>query len=283
MHILAQEKSRDGSSTATYVLWKTTDDCLVESSILYIHDRPIQWVICLPSSVGCQMACRICAVAENANDRNLTTEELNKIFDFSLQSVDITGQFQVSFMGQGEPFLNTKNIFTFCCNSYHKYSGLLFGFSTVGIAEGICELCSTEWVSRVKLQLSLHAWPPKKRATIITAEKVYPIKTALKESRVFSRITGSKVFLSYTILKGFNDSESDAMRIAKLALSGPFCLKICSYNPFPSGKYEPADNRTVEQFCRVLEFEGVDYYRFHSIGTDIAVGCGQTRINPRSP
>ena len=281
MHILNQEKSREGASAATYLLWKTTDNCLVESSILYIHDRPIQWVICLPSSAGCQMACGICAIAENTNDRNLTLEELNQMFDFSLQSVDITGQFQVSFMGQGEPFLNIKNIFTFCCNLYHRYSSLLFGFSTVGIAEGICELCSTEWVSKVKLQLSLHAWPPEKRVSIIPAEKVYPIKIALQESLVFSQKTGSKVFLSYTVLKGFNDSESDAMGIAKLVLSGPFCLKVCDYNPFPSAKYEPADNKTVEKFCRILKFEGVDYYRFHSIGTNIAVGCGQTRINPK--
>jgi len=278
MRIIKEEKIEEGASRAIYLLWKAQDNSLVESSVLYIHERPIQWVICLPSSLGCQMGCSICAIPKKMNPRNLSFSELNKMFSLSLELIDTSGQFQVSFMGQGEPFLNIGNIFQFCSLACSQYHNLMIGFSTVGIANGIRELSFKDWASKVKLQISLHAWPPSKRIKIIPAEKKYPIKHSIDESILFAKKVGKKVFLSYAVFQDFNDSESDAFKIARLALSGSFCIKVCEFNPVPCCKYKPSYDENIIKFCKILQSEGIDYYRFRSIGTSIGVGCGQTRM-----
>ncbi len=191
--------------------------------------------------------------------------------------------FQISFMGQGEPLLNCDNIFSFCEKAVAHWPDVVFGISTIGIAEGIYALAACEWASRVKLQISVHALPKEKRLRILSVELDYPIQHAMEAAEHFATATGHTVYLSYVPLHGFNDGEDDAKLLADLAKAGPYCVKISEYNRPPGSPYLPATQEAINAFCACLDEREVPYYCFHSIGASYGIGCGQSRLTGKYP
>ncbi len=209
--------------------------------------------------------------------RHLGRDDLVEMLQYSLRYLK-TPKFQVSFMGQGEPLLNAQNIFDFCAQLYRDFPQVEIGISTVGIAAGIRALASQEWVERVKLQISLHALPQEKRVSIIPAEKKYPVIESILEAEKLCGGLKRKCALNCTLLDGINDSPYDAMQIAKIAVNGPFYVKVSMFNPHRKCLFMPASSKQVETYCQVLKANKVEVHRFQSIGTNIGAGCGQTRL-----
>lgn len=278
MRLLTSKKQIEGSSHATYLLWETDTHDLVESSILYINGRNVPLIFCLPSSVGCSLGCLMCAVPEDSSPRGLVTEELLRIFQYSLGQVEDIGKFQVSFMGQGEPLLNVQNIFEFCDHLYNQYPEVIIGISTVGIAAGIKALSYESWAQCVKLQISLHAWPPERRKRIIPVENIYPVKDALTEAKRFGARLKKKCALNCVLIDGLNDSLDDAQQITKVAADGPFYVKVSNFNPHPNCTFKASNSSQMDGYCTVLRTHNIEVHRFRSIGTSIGAGCGQTRL-----
>ena len=277
MKLLFRTSERLGFSSATYLLWQTPDCSLVESSILYLHGRSIPWVFCFPTSVGCSLGCRICAMPKTTSPDPLQKEDLLEMFQYSLRYSHAT-QFQVSFMGQGEPLLNTQNVFGFCAQLYRDFPEATIGISTVGISTGIRALSTQNWVKRVKLQISLHVLPQTKRSDIIPAESMYPIKEAILEAKRMCDTSGTRCALNCVLLDGINDSVADAHRVAEAAAGGPFYVKVSEFNPHRNCPLRPATSAQIEVYCEVLRVNKVEVHRFASIGTNIGAGCGQTRL-----
>lgn len=278
MKLLFRTSEQIGCSRATYLLWQTPDCNLVESSILYIHGRSIPWVFCFPTSVGCSLGCRICAMPRTSSPGHLVKDDLVAILQYSLRSLK-TPEFQVSFMGQGEPLLNAQNVFDFCNKLHRDFPQVTIGISTVGISAGIRALANQEWIDRVNLQISLHALPQEKRSSIIPAENRYPVSESILEAERLFRGLKRKCALNCTLLDGINDSVHDAMQIAKIASNGPFYVKVSVFNPHRKCPFMPASSKQVDTYCQVLEANKVEVHRFHSIGTSISAGCGQTRLS----
>ncbi len=256
---------------------------MVESSVLFISDRAIPWVFCMPSSVGCQMGCRICAMPQSREPRPLTKQELWAILEHSLGMAGHIETFQVSFMGQGEPLLNTANVFDFCSELLQLFPDATVGISTVGVADAIRELGRQSWAGSAKLQLSLHAWPSIKRQQITPAEEEYPVEHAVAEAGKFARKWGTRCCLNCVLLKDTNDSESDARSIAQVAEPDAFYVKVSEYNPEPHRPFLPATEARTQQFCDVLRGYKIAVHRFRSVGTKIGAGCGQTRLGRNEP
>jgi len=191
--------------------------------------------------------------------------------------------FQISFIGQGEPLINCDNIFSFCDKAVGHWPDVVFGISTIGIAEGIYALAACEWARRVKLQISIHALPKDKRLRIVRAEQDYPIQHAMEAAKHFATTTGRTVYLSYVPLHEVNDGEDDAELLADLAKAGPFCVKITEYNPSPESPYLPAKQEAMSAFCACLDKREVPYYCFRSIGAPYGIGCGQSRLTREYP
>lgn len=278
MRLITSEKHTEGYSSATYLLWQTDSHDLVESSILYIHGRSVPLIFCLPSSVGCSIGCLMCAVPEDSSPRSLDGEELLRVFEYSRGQVEDKVKFQVSFMGQGEPLLNIQNIFKFCGYLYSEYPEATIGISTVGIAAGISALSDESWAHCVKLQISLHAWPPDRRKRIIPVENIYPAKHALSEAKRFGKRFKRQCALNCVLLDGINDSPDDAQQIAEVAADGPFYVKVSNFNPHNNCTFRASNSRQMDKYCEVLRAHDIEVHRFRSIGTTIGAGCGQTRL-----
>lgn len=278
MKLVTSTSEKQGFSEAHYLLWETHTGEFVESSVLQIYGRSIQWVICLPSSVGCSLGCKICSMPVRTSPSDLSEDNLWDIFERSMDLVGEKSPFQVSFMGQGEPFLNIKNVFGFCEQLCQEHPRVIIGISTVGIASGIHELATKKWGERVKLQISLHAWPASKRKRIIPAEQFYPVEEALTESIFFAKRCGKQCCLNCVLLDRINDSRDDAQRLAQVASRGPFYVKISEFNPNKQCGYRPAPETRVREYCKVLKANNIEVHRFKSIGTSIGAGCGQTKL-----
>jgi 23S rRNA (adenine2503-C2)-methyltransferase len=140
------------------------------------------------------------------------------------------------------------------------------------------KLSGFTWANNVRLQISLHAWPSEKRLKIIPMESHFPINKAIESARLFALKTGRQCCLNIVLIADFNDAVDDAIQISKLALSGPFYVKISELNPNPLSSFSPASNDKVNSFGEILKQRGVKVKYFKSIGSSIGVGCGQTRL-----
>jgi len=280
---MQQRKEESGRSLARHLTWETDDNCIVESSVLFIHNRKIPWVICLPCATGCGEKCIICAVSAAKKYRNLHYKELNAILTKSIEFIENKEIYQISFMGGGEPFFNSNNLFRFCEKTLNISTQIIIGISTVGIERGITQLCTKEWGDQIKLQLSLHAWPSEKRIKIIPAESKHPIKKAIDAASDFATKWDRKCSLNYVMLKDFNDSEEDAYNILKVINPELFYLKISEFNPNKYCKLNHSSPEKVKNFIDILRNNGIEIHRFRSIGTGIGAGCGQTAISLKIP
>ena len=278
IRLLRRNTQPHRSSSATYLLWETADGALVESSMLYISGRDPSWVCCLPSSVGCSLGCTICAMPSVPSPRFLTASELQAILDVSLAQTRAQGRLQVSFMGQGEPLLRPDGVFDFAERLLAAFPDVVIGVSTVGIASGVKALLGRPWVSRVKLQLSLHAWPPARRRPIIPAEVLHPFEDTLEILRQTRIGLPHAVCLNCVLLQGVNDSVADAAQVAEVAGTGPFRVKLSGFNWWEGSGYAAASETAAERYASVLRLRGIPVRRFESLGTAIGAGCGQTRL-----
>jgi 23S rRNA (adenine2503-C2)-methyltransferase len=195
-----------------------------------------------------------------------------------MNEAQVDSKFQVSFMGQGEPLLNEDSVFEFCGELCRVCPEVIIGISTAGIAGGIAALSRQAWAEQVKLQISLHWWPANKRQKIVPAEVLYPVEDALCEARRMGKKWRKRYGLNCVLLDGINDSAEDAQRIAEVAASGPFYVKVSEFNPYEGCVFAPARYERVERYCEIVRANNIDVHRFRSIGTAIGAGCGQTRL-----
>ena len=80
----------------------------------------------------------------------------------------------------------------------------------------------------------------------------------------------------YVLLKGINDSEEDALELARLLQGIPCKINLIPYNEI-EGEYQRPDGTTITKFSEILH-NYRDEYRVlvrWSKGQDIAAGCGQ--------
>lgn len=283
MKLLTVKRHKKGTSSATHYIWEEPSGSLVESSVLYINHRVVPNIICLPCSVGCRMGCRFCAMHSVAKPTPLGSRSLWDIVNYSLDELSSQQNFQVTFMGQGEPFECTKQINQFCYEFHVKYPKCMIGISTVGIAKGIRRLMTVDWRSVVKLQISLHALPSTKRQRIIPAEKEFPVLDAIDAGSDLASVTGAVFALNYVLIDGFNDSLRDANKLANAVRDKPFYVKVSRLNPCQKSTFKASSKTREDSFCHVLESEGVRIHRFISLGTEIGAGCGQTSLQDTYP
>lgn len=282
MRLLVSETEHTERSAATYYQWAMPGGAVVESSLLHMHGRGVPYVVCLPSSIGCRMGCAFCAMPRMRAAEPLSISALWDVLMYSLDAAGNPGCFQVSFMGQGEPFDAGSSVKEFCGKVHRSYPNAMIGISTVGVAKGILSLGHLPWAQKVRLQLSVHALPPQKRQRVVRAEGEFPIAVALEAARQFGEQSGQRCCLAYVLIKDVNDAERDAGLLADVAEGGPFYVKVIELNPPPEGAFAPSPAERRERFLDVLASAGVEARYFRSLGRAVGAGCGQTRLGSTS-
>ena len=256
------------------ILFRTHDSHFIETVSMVDKNRH---TVCLSSQVGCALDCHFCATGKMGLKRNLSTGEIVDQLIYVRESIDqsITN---VVFMGMGEPFHNYDNVLN-ASDIFHSPKGFNLAstritISTVGLLPQINQFIKEK--RRYKLAISLNASNDKVRSEIMPINKKWSIVDLVNAGKEYSNQKKRLIMFEYVLLKGINDSEDDALELARLLQGIPCKINLIPYNEI-EGKYQRPDESTITKFSEILH-NYRDEYRVlvrWSKGQDIAAGCGQ--------
>ncbi|MDK2563125.1 23S rRNA (adenine(2503)-C(2))-methyltransferase RlmN [Romboutsia sedimentorum] len=256
-------------------LFLLNDGNIIETVMMDYEDRV---TVCISNQVGCRMGCVFCASTIDGLLRNLEPWE---ILDQILKIQEDTGK-RVSnlvLMGSGEPLDNFENTKQFL-KIVNDENGLNIGYrhitlSTCGIAPKMRELADLGLP--INLALSLHSPYDEKRIEIMPVAKAYSVKDIIDACNYYIQKTNRRVTFEYSLIKGVNDSQQEALDIAKL-LKGMLChVNLIPINAVEERSFERPDKAYIYKFRDVLEKNKIPATVRISMGSDIGGACGQLR------
>ena len=259
------------------ILFKTHDGHFIESVSMVEKDRH---TICISSQIGCNVDCDFCATASMGLVRNLMAGE---IIDQAIAIRNIVKEpiTNVVFMGMGEPFLNYERVIN-AADILHDHNGFGLGakritISTSGIVPMIDRFVKEK--HKYKLAISLNATDDNTRKKIMPINRRWPINDLIKSASRFAARKNHNVMFEYVLLKGINDTNQDAIRLAKLIRGIDCKVNIIPYNE-TDGKYKRPDDEKIEKFLEVLNKHrsGFRILVRWSKGQDIDAACGQLAV-----
>ena len=269
LELVQEQVSIDG--TKKY-LFKLDDGNQIESVLIPEKSRK---TLCISSQVGCALGCTFCMTGTVGKIRNLKPSEI-------LDQYMMVNQYNencitnIVFMGMGEPLDNLDNLVkvinVLTDQNYLALSPKRITVSTSGLVPQIKKL--GEQVS-VNLAVSLNAPRDELRDEIMPLNKRYPISELLKASVNFPVPNRKYLMFEYVLLKGVNDSDSDAHTLGRL-LRGIKCkINVIPFNEASPLPYKSPDWERVLKFQDILISYRINVRIRKSRGSDILGACGQ--------
>ena len=266
------------------VLFETKNGNLIEAvklSYKATSERGAHTALCISTQSGCAMGCQFCATGAIGFKQNLSADEIVSQYLYFRQRGDTIDS--IIFMGMGEPFVNPDNLFTslylFTDKNLLALSPTRLSISTVGIIPGIERLIKE--YPHVNLTFSLHSPFDDQRSKFMPVNKTYPINEVFKVLDKYIEETKNRVFIAYTLLKDFNDSESHALALTNLIKTNThtsylYHVNLIRYNPCPSEViFERSEPEAVKAFQEILEKSRISNTLRQDFGVDIDAACGQ--------
>lgn len=256
-------------------LYELHDGERIESVLMkYNHG----YTVCISTQVGCRMGCNFCASGIEGLFRNLYPSEMLA----QVMKAGTDNGIRVSnivLMGMGEPLDNFDNVKKFL-ELVSDPEGLGIGYrhislSTSGVVSGIYRLA--ELNLPITLSISLHAPFDDIRSEMMKVNRRWSISELIKACKDYQKITGRRISFEYAMIKGKNDTEACAVRLAEL-LKGMLChVNLIPVNPVKEKDYVKSDRRALQQFADRLNGLGINTTVRRTLGSDIDASCGQLR------
>ncbi len=269
---LRQVSKKDGTIK---FLMKMHDGQKIETVFMrYKHGNSV----CISSQAGCRMGCRFCASTIGGLVRNLEPSEmLAQVY----HAVRTTGErvSNIVVMGTGEPLDNYDNLIRFIDlitdeNGYN-ISERNITVSSCGIVPKIRRLADEE--RNFTFALSLHATTDEERKALMPIAERYSISETLDACRYYFEKTGRRLTFEYSLVKGVNDSEDHARRLAALIRGLNAHVNLIPINPVEEREYKASDASSVDKFKNSLEKYRINVTIRRGMGSDIDAACGQLR------
>ena len=256
-------------------LFKLQDGQMIESVFMkYNYGNSI----CISSQAGCRMGCKFCASTIGGLVRNLTASEmLEQVYE----TMRITGEriSNIVVMGTGEPLDNYDNLVRFIRlisdEKGYNISQRSITVSSCGIVPRIYDLADENLA--ITFALSLHAPTDEERKELMPIAHKYSLKETIDACKAYFEKTGRRVTFEYSLVKGKNDGEEQALKLAKL-LYGINChVNLIPVNPINERDFKRSDQSSIEKFKFILEKKSINGTIRRSVGSDIDAACGQLR------
>ncbi|MGB5423428.1 MAG: 23S rRNA (adenine(2503)-C(2))-methyltransferase RlmN, partial [Desulfobacterales bacterium] len=90
-----------------------------------------------------------------------------------------------------------------------------------------------------------------------------------------------RITFEYILIKGVNDSEADARRLAVLLSQVKAKINLIPFNPHPDSEFERSEEAVIERFQKILLDKHYTVMVRRSKGGDISAACGQLIGNSR--
>ena len=266
-------------------LLKFKDGSEVETVFIPDNDRG---TLCVSSQVGCTLNCTFCHTGTQKLVRNLTAQEIvaqvvvakDYLKEWNPEPRQITN---IVMMGMGEPLYNFENvrdgIITMADDAGLSISKRRITLSTSGIVPMIKS--AGEEIGSM-LAISLHATQNDLRNEIVPINKKYPIEELLDACKNYPSLSNSKrITFEYVMLKGINDSLSEARDLVKLISGIPAKINLIPFNPWPGSSYECSDWDQIEKFGDIVNRGGYASPIRIPRGSDISAACGQLKSDSK--
>ncbi len=237
--------------------------------------------LCVSTQVGCRMNCAFCASGLDGLVRNLTPGEIlgqiiavNRDEGGTEKDRAVTN---VVLMGSGEPLDNYDNV--------TKFLRLVNDSDGIGISERNISLSSSGLAPKIRqladdgfsvtMTLSLHAPTDEIRLKMMPVTKAYGIKEDMAALHYYFEKTGRRVILEYAMVRGVNDTDECAVKLASLVRGFPCHVNLIRLNKVKEKNLSCSDN--CDRFLKKLTELGVSATLRRSMGSDIDGACGQLR------
>ena len=268
------ETSRDGSRK---YLFKLKDGRYVESVLIPEREH---YTLCVSSQVGCAQDCLFCLTATGGFERNLTRGEIiAQVRDIKNELDDPMRLTNIVFMGMGEPLANYKNLVSAIGVITDTDGGLRLAsrrvtVSTAGLVHRLADLGRD---TRVNLAVSLNAADNDTRNRLMPINRTYPLEKLLAACCRYPSAPSRRITFEYILIKGVNDSEKDARRLAKLLQPIRCKINLIPYNPHEGCDFERPSEEVIQAFYDILFDKNYTVIIRRSKGQDISAACGQLK------
>ena len=272
------EESKDGTRK---ILFELKDKNCVETVLIPGKKR---YTLCISSQAGCAQGCEFCHTAKAGFKRNLSTSEIigqaRDVQNMASTSLPLTN---VVIMGMGEPLANYQNVINALDIMTDPIAGLKFAsrkvtLSTSGLAPKIHDLGRD---THMNLAVSLNAADNKTRSMLMPINRKHPLEELLKACRMYNLAPRRRITFEYILIKGVNDSEKDARRLAKLVSGIKSKINLIPFNVFPGTDFRRPAAATMDRFRETLVENNQTAITRQSKGEDISAACGQLNAYDR--
>jgi 23S rRNA (adenine2503-C2)-methyltransferase len=242
--------------------------------------------LCVSSQVGCTLTCSFCHTGTQRLVRNLASAE---IVAQVMIARDALGEWpspqderqvtNIVLMGMGEPLYNYENVAA-ALKVVMDGEGLSISrrkitLSTAGVVPMI-HRCGAELA--VNLAVSLHAVRDDIRDRLVPLNRKYPIAELLEACRSYPGASNARrITFEYVMLKGVNDSPSDARELVRLVAGIPAKVNLIPFNPWPGAPYECSEDAAIKAFSDIVFAAGYSAPVRTPRGRDILAACGQLK------
>ncbi|MEM9205632.1 MAG: 23S rRNA (adenine(2503)-C(2))-methyltransferase RlmN [Pseudomonadota bacterium] len=269
-------------------------DAPVDVETVYIPEAD-RGTLCVSSQVGCTLTCTFCHTGTQRLVRNLTAGEIlsqilmarDRIGDWAGAARPTDGLIphgeraitNIVMMGMGEPLYNFDNVKSALLIASDgegiSLSKRRITLSTSGVVPEIAR-CGDE--IGVMLAISLHAVRDDLRNELVPLNRKYPIVELLDACRNYPGVSNARrITFEYVMLKGVNDSLSDARELVRLLAGIPAKINLIPFNPWPGSDYECSDWDQIEKFAEIVNRAGYASPVRTPRGRDIMAACGQLK------
>lgn len=283
----------DGGRTRKW-LFRLPDGPAIESVLM---GYPRRATLCISSQAGCALACTFCATGQFGFERHLDPGEIVAQVAYAQAFLRQKGMpgvpprlTNIVFMGMGEPLANFKRV----AAALERITALMgvsprsITVSTVGVVPGIRQLA--ELGRPYNLAISLHAADDELRDSLVPINRRYPIAALETAAIDYTRATGRRISIEWTMMDGVNDSTDQANKLAAIARRIHAHVNLIALNPTPLTPHSSSKTPTIRQFAETLKRAGVNTTIRDTRGRGIDAACGQLRakatpisIRPKSP
>lgn len=264
----------DEDGTVKY-LWGLRDGNAVETVVMRYHYGNS---ICISTQVGCRQGCAFCASTIGGLVRNLDAGEMLEEVMFSEKESGLKIG-HIVLMGIGEPLDNFDNVMKFLQLVNHP-DGMNIGMrhislSTCGLTEKFDKLA--EYNLQSTLSVWLHAPDDETRSKIMPANRGRGVARLMDSCEAYFKKTGRRISFEYAMIDGVNDSDEQALLLAKHARRVSAHVNLIPLNHVDERSFEPTPPERLKEFKKLLEREGVNVTVRRRLGGDIDASCGQLR------
>jgi 23S rRNA (adenine2503-C2)-methyltransferase len=185
----------------------------------------------------------------------------------------------IVLMGMGEPLDNFENVKA-AMEIAADGEGLSVSrrritLSTSGVVPAIGR---TGGELGVMLAISLHAVRDDLRDVLVPNNRKYPIAELLDACRNYPGLSNARrITFEYVMLKGVNDSVTEAKELVRLLAGIPAKINLIPFNPWPGAPYECSEWEQIERFAEIVNRAGYASPIRTPRGRDIMAACGQLR------